>query len=172
MPAPHPKGRSSPQAELEARRDRVARLEQERADLQIEIDAFQRAYLARLAAAQSDLEALELSLAEYRLRNELLRLRGSALDAHKLEAEVAWQLRGRRQQFAAPPTDEAVPMCWWDGDYLGYQESAPHLREGAARAPSGASKASSENNLTISCASKHAARWCNSNSEKGDAASS
>ena len=88
------------QAELDARREFVARLEQERTDLQIEVDAFRQAYLARLGAAQAELESLELHVAEYRLRNELIRLRGSALDAAKLEAEVDWQLRGRREQFA------------------------------------------------------------------------
>ncbi len=88
------------QAELDARREFVARLEQERADLQIEVDAFRQIYLTRLGSTQAELEALELHVAEYRLRNEMIRLRGSALDAAKLEAEVNWQLCGRREQFA------------------------------------------------------------------------
>jgi len=88
------------QAELEARRDLVARLEQERTDLRIEIDAFQPMYTARLGPAQAELEALDLHITEYRLRNELVRLRGSALDANKLDAEVEWQMRGRRERFA------------------------------------------------------------------------
>jgi hypothetical protein len=103
------------QAELEARREQVARLEQERADLRIEIDAFRLDYLARVGPAQADLEALELHIAEYRLRNELIRLRGDTLDAYKLEAEVNWELRGRREQFA------------------GYQESI-HQAESAGHA--------------------------------------
>jgi hypothetical protein len=93
----------------------VARLEQERADLRIEIDAFRLDYLARVGPAQAGLEALELHIAEYRLRNELIRLRGDTLDAYKLEAEVNWELRGRREQFA------------------GYQESI-HQAESAGRA--------------------------------------
>ena len=88
------------QAELEARRDFVARLEQERADLQIELDGFRQRYMGRVGSAQAELEALELHIAEYRLRNELVRLRGNLLDAAKLEAEVDWQLRGRREQFS------------------------------------------------------------------------
>lgn len=86
--------------ELETRRDRIARLEQERADLQIEIDAFRETYLARVGAVQAELQALDLHVAEYRLRIELLRLRGNRLDAANLEAEVEWQLRGRREQYA------------------------------------------------------------------------
>jgi hypothetical protein len=87
------------QAELEARRDFVARLEQERADLQIELDEFRQMYTARVGSAQAELESLELHIAEYQLRNELVRLRGNLLDAARLEAEVDWQLRGRREQF-------------------------------------------------------------------------
>lgn len=87
-------------AEVEARRERLARLEQERADLQIEIEAFRQMYLARVGPAQSELQALDLHIAEYRLRNELIRLRGASLDAAKLEAEVDWQLRGRRAEFS------------------------------------------------------------------------
>ena len=87
-------------AQLEARREQLARLEQERADAQIEIDAFRFEYVARLGETQAELEALELHIAEYRLRNELLRLRRGAIDAAQLEYEVEWQLRGRREQFA------------------------------------------------------------------------
>ncbi len=102
------------QAELEARRDLVARLEQERTDLRIEIGAFQHAYLARLGPAQAELDALDLRVAEYRLRNEIVRLRGGALDAHKLEAEVMWQLRERhewREQFAGYRDTAAAPFA-------------------------------------------------------------
>ncbi|MGH2592245.1 MAG: hypothetical protein ACRDGG_01890 [Anaerolineae bacterium] len=88
------------QAELEARRDLVARLEQERTDLHIEIDVFQQMVTARLGPAQAELEALDLHIAEYRLRNEWVRLRGGALDANKLDAEIEWQMRGRRERFA------------------------------------------------------------------------
>ncbi|HEY4688019.1 MAG TPA: J domain-containing protein [Anaerolineae bacterium] len=87
------------QVELDARRELAAQLEQERADLQIEIDTFRQEYSARVGPAQADREALALHIAEYRLRNELIRLRGKALDAVRLEAEVDWQLRGRRAQF-------------------------------------------------------------------------
>ncbi|HJW84759.1 MAG TPA: hypothetical protein VJ754_10685, partial [Anaerolineae bacterium] len=87
-------------AQLEARREQLARLEQERADAQIEIDAFRLEYMARLGQTQAELEAVEIHIAEYRLRNELLRLRQGAIDAARLEYEVEWQLRGRREQFA------------------------------------------------------------------------
>ena len=88
------------EAMLDARRDQLARLEQERADLQIEIDTFQAEYTARVGQAQAELDALELHIAEYRLRSELLRLRRGAIDAARLEYEVDRQLRGRREQFA------------------------------------------------------------------------
>lgn len=87
-------------AQLEAQRDQLARLEQERADLQIEIEAFRLEYTARVGEAQAELEALEIHIAEYRLRNELLRLRRGEIDAARLEYEIEWQLRGRREQFA------------------------------------------------------------------------
>ena len=87
-------------AQLEARREQLARSEQERADAQIEIDAFRLDYMAQLGQTQAELEALEIHIAEYRLRNELLRLRRGAIDAARLEYEVEWQLRGRREQFA------------------------------------------------------------------------
>ena len=86
-------------AEIEARREQIARLDQERADLQLEIDAFRDVYIARVGPAQAALQALQLHIAEYKLRIELIRLRGPSLDAAKLEAEVDWQLRGRREQF-------------------------------------------------------------------------
>jgi hypothetical protein len=88
------------EAQLEARRNQLARLEQERADVRIEIDAFQVEYLAQVGRAQADLEALELHLAEYRSRNELLRFRRNALTPDQLEYEVQWRLRGQREQFA------------------------------------------------------------------------
>ena len=87
-------------AELEKRRDFVARLEQERADVQNEVDAFRLEYNRRVGDLQADLDVLDLHVAEYKLRNELVRLRGNSLDAHKLEAEVEWRLRDRREQFA------------------------------------------------------------------------
>ena len=104
-------------AQLEARREHLARLEQERADAQIEIDAFRLEYMARLGQAQAELEALEIHIAEYRLRNELLRLRRGAIDAARLEYEVEWQLRGRREQFA------------------GYQENVRRAASAGAPAP-------------------------------------
>jgi len=86
-------------AELNARRDQAARLEQERADLEIEINAFRQTYLARVGPAQAELDALELHIAEYRVRNDLVRLRGRGLTPAQLEADVDWELRGRRAQF-------------------------------------------------------------------------
>jgi hypothetical protein len=88
------------QDEVEARRAQVARLEQEHVDLQIEIEAFRLAYLSHAGTVQAELQALEISIAEYHLRNELLRLRGNSLSASQLEAEVDWQMRRRREEFA------------------------------------------------------------------------
>ncbi|HKZ84968.1 MAG TPA: J domain-containing protein [Anaerolineae bacterium] len=89
------------QREVEARRAQAARLEQERVDLQVEIEAFRLAYLSHAGAAQAELQALEIHIAEYQLRNELMRLRGKFLSASQLEAEVDWQMRRRREEFTA-----------------------------------------------------------------------
>ena len=89
------------QREVEARRAHAARLEQERIDLQIEIETFRLAYLSHAGVAQAELQALEIHSAEYRLRNELMRLRGKSLSASQLEAEVDWQMRRRREEFTA-----------------------------------------------------------------------
>lgn len=86
-------------ADVEARRDQVARLEQERADLRSEIDRFQTEYAARVGALQSALESIDLHIAEYRLRLELVRFRRAALDAGQLESEVAWRLREQRDHY-------------------------------------------------------------------------
>lgn len=85
------------QAKLETRRDRIARLEQERADLRIEVETFRKAYSARLGPLQTELDTLELRTAEYRVRNALVRLRGNGMSAGQLEAEVERQLRDRRR---------------------------------------------------------------------------
>jgi len=87
--------------EVETRRAQVARLEQERTDLQIEIEAFRLEYLSHAGEAQAELQALEIHVAEYRLRIELVRLRGKSLSASQLESEVDWQMRGRREEFAS-----------------------------------------------------------------------
>jgi hypothetical protein len=86
------------QAEIEQKREVVARLEQERADLELEIATFEQVYNAEVRPLQTELDAVELHLAEYELRNELLRFRGNQLSASQLEAEVELRLRARRMR--------------------------------------------------------------------------
>jgi hypothetical protein len=94
-------------AHIEQKREAVARLEQELADLTLEIAAFERVYNTEVEPFQAELEATELHIAEYELRNELLRFRGDRLNPSQLEAEVELQLRARQRPSeactASPP---------------------------------------------------------------------
>lgn len=82
-------------AEIERKRERVARLEQERADLELEVAAFERDYDAQVRPLQDDVDAVKRHIQEYELRNELLRFRGNRLSAMQLEAEVELRLQAR-----------------------------------------------------------------------------
>src|SRR5512136_3169000 len=82
-------------AEIEQERERVARLEQERADLELEVAAFERDYDAQVRPLQDELDAVKRHIKEYELRNELLRFRGNRLSATQLEAEVELRLQAR-----------------------------------------------------------------------------
>jgi hypothetical protein len=85
--------------EMQVRRlsDQLARLEQEHADLVVELSEFETLYTARVGPLQAKLEAAQLHSAEYRLRIELLQWRGSSLAPSQLEAEVEYRLRDQRQ---------------------------------------------------------------------------
>lgn len=95
------------ETEIERKREQVARLEQECADLQLEVAAFEQIYNVGVKPLQTELDEVELHIAEYELRNELLRFRGNQLSASQLEAEVELRLRARHAQtetdFSPPP---------------------------------------------------------------------
>ena len=90
-------------------RDQLARLEQERADLIVELSEFELVYNARVGPPQAQLEAAQLHIAEYQLRIDQIRLRGKALAPAQLEAEVEYRLREqrRRSESAFATAEEA-----------------------------------------------------------------
>ena len=90
-------------------RDQLARFEQERADLIVELGEFELIYNARVGPLQARLEAAQLHIAEYQLRIDLIRLRGKALAPSQLEAEVEYRLREqrRRSESASAAAEEA-----------------------------------------------------------------
>lgn len=88
------------EAEVQALQDQLARLEQERADLRLELDEFKALYNRRVGPIESELMAARLHREEYRLRIELIQLRGRSLAPSQLEAEVEYRLHDRRQQSA------------------------------------------------------------------------
>lgn len=85
---------------MQALREQLARLEQERADLRLELGEFGAVYQQRVGPLEAELLAARLHSEEYRLRIELIRLRGRSLAASQLEAEVEYRLRDQRQQSA------------------------------------------------------------------------
>jgi len=89
---------SALQAEIEQKRETAARLEQEHADLELELGAFERLYDAEIKPLQTELDETERHIAEYQLRNELVRFRGNRLSADQLEAEVALRLHRHYDQ--------------------------------------------------------------------------
>ena len=89
------------EADVQAARDQLARLEQERADLVLELDEFETLYNARIGPIQAKLEETQLHIGEYKLRIEMVRLRGRALAPSQLEAEVEYRLRDQRQHAEA-----------------------------------------------------------------------
>ena len=89
------------EAEVLRLRDQLVRLEQEHADLIVELGEFELIYNARVGPLQARLEAAQLHIAEYQLRIDLIRLRGKALAPSQLEAEVEYRLRAQRQRSAS-----------------------------------------------------------------------
>lgn len=92
-------------AEIEQKREFVARLEQERTDLELEIAVFEVEYNAQVKPLQDELDAVKLHIEEYEQRNELLRFRGNRLSAMQLEAEVEMRIGARHR----PAEDDYAP---------------------------------------------------------------
>ena len=83
--------------DVQTLRDQLAQLEQEHADLVVELSEFETLYQARVGLVQAKLEEAQLHIAEYKLRIDLLQWRGSALSPGQLEAEVEYRLRDQRR---------------------------------------------------------------------------
>jgi hypothetical protein len=92
-------------AEIEQKRETIARLEQERTDLELELAAFEVMYNAEVKPLQDELDAVNRSIEEYEARNQLVRLHGNRLGPVQLEAEVERRLGRSAQSFpqAASP---------------------------------------------------------------------
>lgn len=85
------------ESEVQTLRDQLAQLEQEHADLVVELNQFETVYNARVGPWQAKLEEAQLRIAEYKLRIELLQWRGASLAPSQLEAEVEYRLRDQRR---------------------------------------------------------------------------
>src|SRR5512136_354970 len=79
-------------AEIEQKQETVARLEQERTDLELELAAFEVAYNAEVKPLQDELDAVNRHIEEYEARHQLVRLYGDQLGPIQLEAEVDLRL--------------------------------------------------------------------------------
>ena len=86
------------EAEVQTLREQLAQLEQERADLRLELNEFAALYEQRVGALEADLLATRLHIEEYKLRIELIQLRGKRLSPSQLEAEVDYRLHDQRDQ--------------------------------------------------------------------------
>ncbi len=105
-------------------REQLARLEQEHADLRVELHDFELRYNARVGPLEAQLAEAQLHIDEYRLRIELVQWRGKSLSPIQLEAEVEHRLRDERERAEAihsnadmarsfvppPPVDPAVGL--------------------------------------------------------------
>jgi len=101
-------------AEIEPKRELVARLEQECTDLELEIAEFEVLYNAEVKPVQDELEAVKLHIEEYQARNEIVRLWGNRISPGQLEAEVKLRLDVHRVQAAAD--DIPIPQApKWQG---------------------------------------------------------
>ncbi len=84
------------ESDVQALREQLARLEQEHADLVVELSEFETLYNAHVGPLLAKLEEAQLHIAEYKLRIELVQWRGSSLAPSQLEAEVEYRLRDQR----------------------------------------------------------------------------
>ncbi len=87
--------------EVLALREQLARLEQEHADLRVELSEFELRYNARVGPIEAQLAVAQLHLDEYQLRIELVQWRGKSLSPIQLEAEVEHRLRAERERAEA-----------------------------------------------------------------------
>ena len=107
--------------EVLALREQLARLEQEHADLRLELNEFELLYNARVGPIEAALAEVQLHIDEYKLRIELVQWRGKSLSPIQLEAEVEHRLRDQRERaeaihanadiarsFVPPPPIDAV----------------------------------------------------------------
>jgi len=102
-------------------REQLARLEQEHADLRLDLNEFELLYNARVGPIEAALAEVQLHIDEYKLRIELVQWRGKSLSPIQLEAEVENRLRDQRERaeaihanadiarsFVPPPPIDAV----------------------------------------------------------------
>jgi hypothetical protein len=101
MPTPPSPDPDQLENDVLARREQLARLEQEHADLRIELHEFELLYNARVGPIETQLAEAQLHLDEYRLRIELVQWRGKSLSPIQLEAEVEQRLREQRERAEA-----------------------------------------------------------------------
>jgi hypothetical protein len=87
--------------EVLALREQLARLEQEHADLRVELHDFELRYNARVGPIEAQLAEVQLHIDEYQLRIELVQWRGKSLSPIQLEAEVEHRLRDQRERAEA-----------------------------------------------------------------------
>ena len=87
--------------EVLALREQLARLEQEHADLRVELHDFELRYNARVGPIEAQLAEVQLHIDEYKLRIELVQWRGKSLSPIQLEAEVENRLRDQRERAEA-----------------------------------------------------------------------
>jgi hypothetical protein len=86
-------------------REQLARLEQEHADLRVELNEFDLLYNARVGPLEAQLAEAQLHIDEYQLRIELVQWRGKSLSPIQLEAEVEHRLRPSNARAATANTD-------------------------------------------------------------------
>jgi hypothetical protein len=113
MPIVPPSDLNQLDAEVLAVREQLARLEQERADLLMEVRDFELLYHARVGPLQACLEEAQLHIAEYKLRIDLVRFRGRSLAPSQLEAEVKGQLRDQRQRAESIGAEAQAAQIEW-----------------------------------------------------------
>jgi hypothetical protein len=101
-------------AEIEQKRETIARLEQERTDLELELAAFEAMYNAEVKRLQDELDAVNSSIEEYEARNRLIRLHGNRLSPVQLEAEVERRLGRSAAQSFAQANSSAYARGKWE----------------------------------------------------------
>lgn len=107
-------------AEIDRERETVARLEQERTDLELELAAFEVVYNAEVKPLQDGLDAVNRHIEEYKARNHLVRLHGNQLSPAQLEAEVEFRLG----KSSGQPPLQAVPGAYVRGKWENASQAA------------------------------------------------